>query len=158
MRTELSVTRELASDPWPVVEHFLRSPALWLPLPARPVDGDYVATIRLGPLLHAVRATVGDPWTLTDTVSRRLSWVPCDASGEPVHSATLPCFDGRIRVRHGDGTVTTSLVGGYQPPGGTLGGAMDRALLHRSGDATARAFLEDLVVRMRSRIDEEAPR
>lgn len=158
MRTHLSVTRELDTDPWPVVEHFLRSPSLWLPLPARPIDGVHVVTIRLAPLLHTVRATVGDPWTLTDTISRRLAWVPSDASGNPVHTSALPCFDGRIRIRHGDRTATASLVGSYQPPGGPLGTAMDRALLHRSGDATARAFLDDVVARLRSPIDEEAPR
>jgi hypothetical protein len=159
MRTHLNVTRDLATDPWPVVEHFLRSPELWLPLPARAVAGDHhVVTVRLGPVLHAVRATVGDPWTLTDTISRRLAWVPCDTGGTPVHTSALPCFDGRIRIHHGDGVVTASLMGSDQPPGGPLGAAMDRALLHRSGDATGRAFLEDVVVRLQTPIDEEAPR
>jgi hypothetical protein len=160
MRTHLAVTRPVDGDAWPVVERFMRSPLLWLPPPARPAHNqrDVVSTARLGPFLHAIRLQVGPPWNLTDAAVRRLSWVPCDVHGEPVHTTSLPSFTGRLTVRHADDAVFVALTGWYEPPGGVLGAAFDRALLHRSGEATARALLEDVATRLQAPADEEQPR
>lgn len=147
MRTEIEVSRPLDSDPWPVVERFLRPPMSWLPPPASPLVEDedcFVTTVHLGPLMHTIRIEVGDPWTLTDAVSRQLSWVPSDAAGRPVRTTALPSFQGRFTVRHHSPDLQLSLTGTYVPPGGALGAALDRALLHRSGDATATRLLEDV--------------
>lgn len=160
MRTHVVVTRQLDADPWPVVEHFLRSPEIWLPLPARPTrDGQaLVATARLGPFLHPIRLQIGEAWMLTDAAVRTLGWTPCDADGDPMHTTALPSFDGRLTVRHEGHDLTLSLTGTYLPPGGALGAALDRALLHRSGNATARELLDDVASRLRNPINEEANR
>lgn len=160
MRTHVAVRRPLDADPWPVVERFLRSPELWLPLPARPVDepDTHVAHARLGPLLHCIRITVGEAWTMTDTVTRQVAWTPCNDDGNPVHTSALPSFAGRLTLRHDPGAITLALEGTYEPPGGALGGALDRALLHRSGDATARGLIEDVIVRLQAHVNEETPR
>lgn len=159
MRTHVTVTRHVATDPWPVVERFLRSPEYWLPLPARPTtDAAFVTTARVGPLLHAVRVEVSDAWTITDAVTRRLAWVPSDATGRPSHSSPVPGFAGQLTVQHLPGEITASLEGAYEPPGGALGAALDRALLHRTGDAMAATLLDDVLIRLRSPANEEAPR
>lgn len=159
MRTHVQATMQLPVDPWPVIERFMRSPEFWLPLPARPVaDRVYLSTARVGPLLHAVRVEVSDAWTIHDAVTRRLTWVPSDAGGAPVHTVPLPDFAGQLTLRHAPHEVTARLEGVYEPPGGAFGAALDRALLHRTGDATARELLDDVLVRLHSPVNEEAPR
>lgn len=160
MRTHVVVSRRLDADPWPVVERFLRSPELWLPPPARPTRDHrgLVTTARLGPFLHTIRLELGPAWTIHDAAVRRLAWVPCDAAGQPVHTGALPSFTGRLTVRHESTELTVSLTGWYEPPGGALGAALDRAVLHRSGNATARALLDDVLARLQSPANEEAPR
>ena len=160
MRTHVVVTHPLEADPWPVVERFLRSPELWLPPPARAVDGrrDLVTTARLGPFLHSVRLQVGAPWDLQDAAVRRITWSPCDDQGRPVHTHALPTFAGRLTLRHEEKGLSLSLTGWYEPPGGALGAALDRAVLHRSGNATARALLDDIADRLLSPTNEEVSR
>lgn len=159
MRTHVTASQHLDADPWPVVERFLRSPDLWLPPPARTTDdgGAVVTTARLGPFLHEVRLDVGPAWTITDAAIRHLGWTPCDLEGQPVHTQLLPSFSGRLTVRHGDPGAALSLTGWYEPPGGPLGAALDRALLHRNGDATARALVEDVATRLQTPMNEETP-
>lgn len=159
MRTHVTATKEVAADPWPVVERFMRSPESWLPLPARRAgDRIYVTTARLGPLLHAVRVEVSDAWNVQDAVTRRLTWVSSNASGAPVHTVALPAFAGQLTLRHEPGHITASLEGVYEPPGGPFGAALDRALLHRTGDATGRQLLDDVLTRLLTPANEEAPR
>lgn len=160
MRTHVIATRRLDTDPWPVVERFLRSPELWLPPPARTTRDrrELITTARLGPFLHAIRLQVGTAWTLNDAAVRRLSWTPCDAEGNPVHTGALPSFSGRLTVRHEDRDLHLTLTGWYVPPGGALGAALDRALLHRSGNETARALLDDIASRLQSPTNEEVAR
>lgn len=158
MRTHVEATARAPVDPWPVVERFLRSPEFWLPLPARPMDDHVlVSTARAGPLLHAVRVEVNDAWTIHDAVTRRLTWVPSDADGTPVHTVPLPSFAGQLTLRHEPHEVTASLEGVYEPPGGAFGAALDRALLHRTGDATGRELLNAVLLRLTSPANEEAP-
>lgn len=158
MRTHISSTRHLDADPWPVVERFLRSPDLWLPPPARAVvEGrGVVTTVRLGPFLHEVRIDLGPAWTITDAAIRHLDWTPCDHDGKPVHTHVLPSFSGRLTVRH-VGSPSVSLTGWYEPPGGPVGAVLDRSLLHRNAEATARALLDDVADRLQSPINEESP-
>lgn len=159
MRTHVEATTRVPVDPWPVVERFMRSPEFWLPLPARPMaDRVYVSTARAGPLLHTVRVEVSDAWTVNDAVTRRLTWVPSDADGTPVHTVPLPEFAGQLTLRHDLREISALLEGVYEPPGGAFGAALDRALLHRTGDATARELLADVLIRLHAPANEEAPR
>lgn len=159
MRTHVTATEEVPADPWPVVERFMRSPEFWLPLPARVVgDRAYVTTARLGPLLHAVRVEVSDAWTVQGAVTRRLTWIPSHASGTALRTSALPAFAGQLTLRHEPGHITALLEGVYEPPGGPLGAALDRALLHRKAEATGQALLDDVLTRLRTPANEEAPR
>jgi hypothetical protein len=149
MRAHVSASRPVATDPWPAIEQFLREPTHWAPLPAtRLSDGRTLTTVHLGPLLHRVALTVGEPWSLPDAVSRPLAWQPCDANGVPTHERMLPGFDGRLTLRHEADVIHMVLEGTYVPPGGALGAAADRLVLHRSGEATARTLVEDIVTRL----------
>ena len=56
----------------------------------------------------------------------------------------FPVFAGTIVIRSGELTLS----GSYAPPGGVIGRAADRALLHIAAEGTARWFL--------ARIDEVA--
>ena len=159
MRTHVVVTKSLEGDAWPVVERFLRAPELWIPPPARPLQNrrTLVSTARLGPFLHAVRLEVGAPWNLQDAAVRRVAWSPCDDHGRPVHTHALPAFAGRLTLRHDERELSLSLTGWYEPPGGAVGAALDRALLHRSGNATAQALLDDITTHLCSPANEEIP-
>ncbi len=116
-----------------------------------------MTTARLGPFLHTVRLEIGAPWNLQDAAVRRVAWSPCDDQGRPVHTHALPAFAGRLTLRHDERELSLALTGWYEPPGGSLGAALDRALLHRSGNATARALLDDIATRLQSPANEEVP-
>lgn len=156
----LAADRQLDGDAWPVIERFLRQGSEWLPLPARvlaPANDDsydalavhlVVSVLRTGPALHPVAVEVGPPWALPDCVSRPVAWTPSDDDGRPVHTALLPGFRGRLTLRHGGSRLRLALEGSYEPPAGRIGAVADRVLMHRTGDRTARALLDDVATRL----------
>jgi hypothetical protein len=52
----------------------------------------------------------------------------------------FPVFSGTLVSRHGEPTIT----GWYAPPGGVLGRAADRALLHIAAEGTGRWLLAEI--------------
>jgi hypothetical protein len=57
----------------------------------------------------------------------------------------FPALDANITVMPADGRTTVlRLTGSYRPPLGTLGTALDAAVLHRVATATIRTFLNDI--------------
>lgn len=57
----------------------------------------------------------------------------------------FPAFDGDLELAPlGPELCRLVLMGSYTPPFGTLGRALDRALLHRVAESTARTFLVKL--------------
>jgi hypothetical protein len=60
-------------------------------------------------------------------------------------SPLFPVFAGRLVV----GRSRIQIQGVYAPPGGQLGLLIDRAMIHRFAERTARWFLDQLVVEMR---------
>jgi hypothetical protein len=71
-----------------------------------------------------------------DAAGLALRWEATGGGG-----GLFPVLDADVRlVPDGDGTVL-SLAGAYRPPLGSLGQALDRALLHRVAAATIRSFL-----------------
>ena len=57
----------------------------------------------------------------------------------------FPALDADITVTAVDGgTAVLRLAGSYRPPLGTLGTALDAAILHRVAAATIRRFLNDM--------------
>jgi len=61
-------------------------------------------------------------------------------------SPLFPVFAGRLIV----GPSRLQIQGVYAPPGGQLGLLIDRAMVHRFADRTARWFLDKLVTELRS--------
>ena len=57
----------------------------------------------------------------------------------------FPALDANITVTPAEGRTTVlRLAGSYRPPLGTLGTALDAAILHRVATATVRTFLNDI--------------
>jgi hypothetical protein len=57
----------------------------------------------------------------------------------------FPALDANVTVTAVDERTTTlRLAGSYRPPLGTLGTALDAAILHRVATATIRTFLNDI--------------
>lgn len=56
----------------------------------------------------------------------------------------FPALDANITVTPADGRTILRLAGSYRPPLGTLGAALDTAILHRVATATIRIFLNDI--------------
>ena len=74
-------------------------------------------------------------WTDT-SAGLALRWEATGAGG-----ALFPVLDADLTlVPDGEGTVLC-LAGAYRPPLGSLGQALDRALLHKVAEATIRTFL-----------------
>lgn len=76
---------------------------------------------------------------------------------EAFHGAKLfPVFEGSLELAPaGDNASRIALGGEYQPPGGAVGRAGDRSLLHRVAAATAKDFV-DRVARVLSSSADEA--
>ena len=79
--------------------------------------------------------------------ARELSWTDISAGlalrweATGAGGALFPVLDADLTLaRDGDGTILR-LAGAYRPPLGSLGQALDRAILHRVADATVRNFL-----------------
>jgi len=61
----------------------------------------------------------------------------------------FPVLDADITMTPAGGQVTIlAVTGSYRPPLGTMGAALDRAVLHRVASATIRAFLAEVAGRI----------
>lgn len=97
-------------------------------------------------LYKHVRLRLGSPpaGTLGDQVMLPVSW---DAVGGP---ALFPSMEGILHVNpaaQGETRITLNVR--YDPPLGQLGEMLDRALLHRLGQAT----IEDFVTRLAANLE-----
>jgi hypothetical protein len=73
----------------------------------------------------------------SNTAGLALRWEVTGPGG-----ALFPVLDANLElVRAGPQTTWLTLTGAYRPPLGTLGQALDRAILHRVAGATIRGFL-----------------
>lgn len=142
----------LAGDPWPAIRTLMSDPRDWLPLPATPTGRNrWLITVRGGPALHTALAEVGEPDDDGDgTLIRSLRWAPRSGAVYAV-GRLLPRFDGHVDLRAVDGAASVlSLTGIYEPPGGWVGAAVDRAVLHKIAEGTVHAFLDAVVERLGS--------
>jgi len=75
---------------------------------------------------------------------------------EAFHGTKLfPVFEGSLElVPTGDNASRVVLGGEYQPPGGAVGRAGDRSLLHRVAAATAKDFVDGVARVLSSSADE----
>jgi hypothetical protein len=129
-----------------LVDRFVGEPS-WLP-DAEPLgDGRWRTTLHGGGFRRTVAARIGDAWTAGSTRWRAISWDPATPEGTAPSRLVewlLPTFDGELGL-HDRGDVASLVVDGrYQPPGGSLGSAVDELALHR----VARRTLEGLAAQI----------
>jgi hypothetical protein len=109
------------------------------------------ARLRVGPLGEApllsrtVRVTCAEGVQSGDTFILPLTW-----TAERM-AAAFPVMQADLEIApFGDDRTQITLMGRYEPPLGSVGRGLDRLLLHRLAQATVRAFL----ARLRLRLDE----
>jgi hypothetical protein len=105
--------------------------------------------VKVGPkswpplLAKTVEVTLGPVRRHDDATLLAFSW---QASGHP---SLFPALDADLEVSPlGESQSELSLRGRYEPPGGAPGRVADRLVLHRLADATVRAFLSRLALRL----------
>ena len=105
--------------------------------------------VKVGPkswpplLAKTVEVTLGPERQHDDVTLLAFSW---RATGHP---SLFPTLDADLEVSPlGDSQSELSLRGRYEPPGGAPGKVADRLVLHRLADATMRAFLSRLALRL----------
>lgn len=98
--------------------------------------------LRVGPLgalpgaSKLVRVRLAEPVCRNGMISVGMRWEAAGAGGR-----LFPALDADIRLcRDGPG-ARVSLTGTYRPPLGTVGGGLDRLLLHAVASGTIRALL-----------------
>lgn len=99
--------------------------------------------LRVGPLGSAlgisrlVEAYFGDVTVRDHSARLALRWQAIGPEG-----GLFPALDADLTLTaEGESATVLSLAGAYRPPLGTVGAALDRAVLHRVATATVRAFL-----------------
>jgi hypothetical protein len=81
------------------------------------------------------------PYRLDETLVVPLRWVATGSSG-----VLFPQLDANLELSAVSSEESVlRLVGSYRPPLGGIGASLDRLLLHRVADATARRLLKQLV-------------
>jgi hypothetical protein len=155
MARELRTFQPLEGDAAGLVSAFSTDPTDWLPDPERDPEGGWIVTVHGGSMSRQVRALLGQPWTVTRTTWRALSWEPINSSAETGISRVLPPLDGELGI-HVDESARATLIldARYLPPGGLLGAAVDAVAMHRVARQTGQRLLQDVGVGL-SRIASE---
>lgn len=121
----------------------LASPEAWLPglaLEAHARGERLLAEVGFGERVHVSRRViveVGQPLRRHTTTLLPIRWRPASATG------LIPELDGDLEVAALTPAASQlSISARYTPPLGTVGAAIDRALLHRVAEATLKDFLD----------------
>jgi hypothetical protein len=156
MASELRTFQPLEGSPGALTAAFTGDPSLWLPSVEPDRSGELIFAVHAGSLSRRVRATIGQPWHVTRTSWRSISWEPVHVTEEQTSiNRMLPALDGELGIHVDEsGRVTLVLDARYLPPGGIIGAAVDAVALHRLARQTAQRFLEDVGVGL-SRIASE---
>jgi hypothetical protein len=129
--------------PFPVAERLLvRDPESWLPGLVEETDEEGVhrlARVGFGRGLHIrklVEVSVDTPLRVPSRTVLPIRWTT------GAEHSLLPSMDGDIELApFGPGVSHLAMSGRYTPPYGSLGQAIDRAMLHRVAEATVRDFV-----------------
>ena len=134
------------SDPLAVRTTFASDPREWLPGPGRAAVGEVQLRLTAGPVVRIAHATVGDVVVDGDTVSRRLRWRVPSPEDPTVDDRRLPAFDG-VLVLHltRERPVVIQIDGSYEPPGGAVGGVVDRLMGRHVANLTADTLLSEVI-------------
>jgi hypothetical protein len=146
MVRELRAFQPLDGSADALVSLFAGDPGGWLPDAAPRPDGGWLMTVHGASWSREVQAVLGEPWSVTRTTWRSLSWEPVNLAGD---SATvnrmLPPLDGELGIHTDEsGRATLILDARYLPPGGLLGAAADAVALHRLARRTGQRLLQDI--------------
>lgn len=147
MARELRCFQPLEGPAAALSDAFTRDPDRWLVGAEHDDTGRLLLSVHAGSLTRTVRAHLGEPWHVTRTAWRSLSWEPLGGGDEATVNRFLPALDGELGV-HVDtsGRATLVLDARYLPPGGLLGAAADAVALNRLARQTGQRFLEDVGV------------
>jgi len=148
MARELRTFQPLEGPAGALAAAFTGDPTEWLPEPTVDAEGTWVFAVHAGSLARRVRATVGQPWHVTRTSWRSVSWEPVTVSDDRTSvNRLLPPLDGELGIHVDEsGRATLVLDARYLPPGGFIGAAADAVALHRLARQTGQRFLEDVGV------------
>jgi ribosomal protein S14 len=95
-------------------------------------------------LSRLVRVQVRELASTDQSVGLAIRWEATGPSG-----GLFPVLDADLTMASVEERVTIlTLAGAYRPPLGTVGAALDRAVLHRVASATIRAFLAQVARRI----------
>lgn len=148
MARELRTFQPLEGSAGALTAAFAAEPSEWIPDARRDPSGGVVFAVHAGSLARKVRATIGQPWHVTRTSWRSVSWEPVTVTEEQTSiNRMLPALDGELGIHIDEsGRATLVLDARYLPPGGFLGAAVDAVALHRLARQTGQRFLEDVGV------------
>jgi hypothetical protein len=146
MPRELRTFQPLEGSAGALAAAFISDPGTWLPNATPDTTGGWIFAVHAGSLARRVRAVVGQPWHVTRTSWRSVSWEPVTVSDDQTSvNRMLPPLDGELGIHVDEsGRATLVLDARYLPPGGLLGAAVDVVALHRLARQTGQRFLEDV--------------
>jgi hypothetical protein len=146
MVRELRAFQPLDGPAGALVATFAGDPAGWLPDAERRPDGGWLMTVHGASWSREVRAVLGEPWTVTRTTWRSLSWEPANVAGDAATvSRMLPPLDGELGIHVDESGRATLIVDArYLPPGGLIGAAADAVALNRLARRTGQRLLQDI--------------
>jgi hypothetical protein len=146
MLRDLRVFQPLDGPAERLTQVFAADPSVWLPAASTAAKDTWRLPVHAGSWSRDVITRLGEPWHVTRTTWRRLSWEPV-AGGSDTASVTrvLPRLTGELGV-HVDITDRATLIidAHYQPPGGLIGAAADAVALHRIARLTGERLLQDI--------------
>lgn len=124
-------------------------PGLWLPSPARAVDGHWLVDVYADGALparlacHRAVVDIGPPGAMGDETLRSITWRSANAD------RAIPVLEGDLELAPlaGDG-CHLSLMGSYRPPLAVVGEAGDRLLGRRVAEACVRRLVLDIADRL----------
>lgn len=145
-----------------VEQALLAAPAKWLPNLADRAGtrGEELLAevgIGIGPagrgLRKRVQVALGPVVRQPSRTTLAMTWVPTGAG------AVFPVLEAELEVGAlGAGRTQLALNASYRPPLGTVGHAIDRALLHRVAEATVKDFLDQTGQAIQHLTDQQAAR
>lgn len=143
-----------------VEQALLAWPATWLPNLADRAGTrgeQLLAEVGIGPagrgLRKRVQVALGPVVRQPSRTTLAMTWVPTGAG------ALFPVLEAELEVGAlGAGRAQLALNASYRPPLGTVGHAIDRALLHRVAEATVKDFLDQTGQAIQHLADQQAAR
>jgi hypothetical protein len=141
-----------------VEEAVTRSPDAWMPGLARET-GDAgrrllgeVGFGERGRIDRTVELRFGEPIRIPSKTILPIEWHAAQANG------LFPALEADLEVAPiGPHITQLALSARYDPPLGTLGRAIDRALLHRVAEATLKDFLDRVAAALTAQVTADAP-